>query len=200
MLDCIAEWMMAPAYHQIHAGTPPRREGARHNMMVPYGLYRTGQSTSVNFAVQTTPQWRTLCEDVLEAPELSEHPDFASNASRVRNRETLEAWIEEILQGIGHDEVVRRLLAVGIPTGEVNDLQSLVDHPQLESRGRWMSIRTESGSARTIRPPFNLVRVTSEAPSVPSLGEHTEEILAELTGEQSRVLDARPRSSQVSAC
>ena len=179
LLDCIAEWMMAPAYHQIHTDRPPRREGARHNMMVPYGLYRTGPSTSVNLAIQTTPHWRSLCEDVLEAPELTNHPEFANNADRVRHRGALERRLEELLTAVGHDEAVRRLLAAGIPTGEVNDLRGLADHPQLKARDRWMSIQTSGGLARTVRPPFNLAGVRTE-PSVPTLGEHTASVLAEL--------------------
>lgn len=184
MLDCIAEWMMAPAFHQIHAGQAPRREGARHNMMVPYGLYRTGKGTSVNFAIQTGRHWRALCETVLEAPELAEHPDYATNAERVRNRATLEPRVEDLLTVVGHDEAVRRLLAAGIPCGEVNDLQGLVDHPQLAARDRWVPIRTAGGPAPTVRPPFNLHQVSEgnrhTPPAVPGLGEHTEVVLGEL--------------------
>ncbi|GAA2400465.1 CaiB/BaiF CoA-transferase family protein [Actinomadura vinacea] len=180
MLDCISEWMMVPAFHQIHADSTPRREGARHNMMVPYGVYRTGVGTSVNFAIQTTSHWQSLC-DVLEAPELAEHPDFATNADRVRNRATLEPRIEELLTGIGHDEAVRRLLASAIPCGEVNDLQGLVDHPQLAARERWMSIRTRGGVAPTVRSPFNLRNSHQPSPAVPGLGEHTDAVLAELS-------------------
>ncbi|MFE0726115.1 CaiB/BaiF CoA transferase family protein [Streptomyces mutabilis] len=180
MLDCIAEWMMAPAFHQIHGGAAPRREGARHNMMVPYGLYRTGASTSVNFAIQTTPHWRTLCKEVLNAPELADHPDFATNADRVRNRTALEPRIEELLAGIGHDEAVKRLLDANIPVGEVNDLAGLVGHPQLQARDRWMTIRAKGGTAPTVRPPFNLTDTAGMIPAVPALGEHTSSILAEL--------------------
>ena len=181
MLDCIAEWMMAPAFHQIHADNAPRREGARHNMMVPYGLYRTGPDSSVNFAVQTTPHWRSLCEYVLETPELADDPDYATNADRVRNRATLEPRLEELLTGLGHAESVRRLLAAGIPCGEVNDLRGLVEHPQLQARDRWMSIRTRDGTAPTIRAPFNTAASTRPPPAVPRLGEHTAIVLADLS-------------------
>lgn len=180
MLDCISEWMMAPAFHEIHTGRAPSREGARHNMMVPYGLYQTGPRTSVNFAIQTTPHWQVLCSEVLEAPELTDHPDFATNAARVRNRSTLEPRIEELLQGIGHEESLKRLLENGIPVGEVNSLRGLVDHPQLQARGRWMTITAQGRGAPTIRPPFNLTDVESRRPAVPGLGEHTEAILDEI--------------------
>jgi len=181
MLDCIAEWMMAPAYHEIHTHKAPRREGARHNMMVPYGIYRTGPSTSVNFAIQTRGHWQAFCKDVVAEPELADHPDFATNTDRVRNRGVLEPRLERLLSEIGHEEAVRRLMAAGIPSGEVNDLRGLVDHPQLRARDRWTSILTSGGPAPTVKAPFNLAAEDRTAPPVvPGLGEHTAAVLAEL--------------------
>ncbi|WP_211233329.1 CaiB/BaiF CoA transferase family protein [Brevibacterium album] len=184
LLDSIAEWMMAPALHQMHTGKPPRREGARHNMMVPYGRYRTGAETSVNFAIQTQRHWQLLCEEVLLAPELTAHADFATNANRVANRRDLEPMIEERLTARGHVSVVEDLLRTGIPCGEVNDLAAFVDHPQLAERSRWRSIRAGEGTTRTIVPPFSLgdraQDERAEQLAVPALGEHTQSILAAL--------------------
>lgn len=181
MLDCISEWMMAPAYHQLYAGRAPRREGARHNMMVPYGVYRTGAETSINFAVQTQTHWRLLCDDVLGEPELAQDPGFSTNSDRVANRERLETLLERRFQAIGHDDVLARLLSAGIPVAEVNDLAGLTNHPQLSSRGRWFEITTAGGPVRALRPPFNLDHCDIHHRAVPQLGEHTDSIQRELS-------------------
>lgn len=181
LFDCIAEWMMAPAYHQMYAGRAPKREGARHNMMVPYGVYRTGEDTSVNFAIQTDPHWRLFCSRVLEQPDLATNPLFATNADRVRNRDELEHHIEERFEVAGHDEVLARLMQCQIPVGEVNDLADLMDHPQLHSRDRWFDIEVEGGTAKALKPPFNLTPHSHVERRVPALGEHTAEVLQELT-------------------
>lgn len=180
MLECLSEWMMAPAYHQLYGGTQLPRAGARHNMMVPYGVYRTGKDEHVNFAVQTTAQWARLCEVVLERPDLIDDPRFASNELRVRNRTELEPIIEDKLAEIGATEVTERLLKAGIPTAAVNDLRNLVEHPQHTARNRWTEAGSPSGPVRVLRSPFNLDGMVEPSSSVPGLGEHTEAVLAEL--------------------
>ena len=180
MLDCLAEWMMAPAYHQMYAGRQPNRAGARHNMMVPYGVYRVGDAGHVNFAVQTSAQWRAFCAGVLDDPALAEDPRFRTNELRVRNRDELETLIEHRFADHDVAAVIDRLTAAGVPTGAVNDLRGLVDHPQLAARGRWQVAGSPSGSVRVLRAPFDLRGLPDTGTGVPALGEHTEEVLAEL--------------------
>ncbi|MGI5422071.1 CaiB/BaiF CoA transferase family protein [Actinomadura luteofluorescens] len=181
MLDCLAEWMMAPAYHQIYGGTQPRRAGARHNMMVPYGVYRVGDKGHVNFAVQTDAQWRAFCSQVLDDPELADVPEFRGNEARVRNRAVLERLIEDRFAPREVDEITGRLLAAGIPTGDVNDLRGLVEHPQLAARGRWLEADSPAGPVRVLRAPFDLAGLPPHAGrGIPALGEHTDEVLSAL--------------------
>lgn len=180
MLDCLAEWMMAPAYHQMYTGTQPSRAGARHNMMVPYGVYRVGDQGYVNFAVQTGAQWRAFCAGVLDDAELADDARFRTNELRVRNRVELEALIEDRFAGHDVTEVIDRLTAAGVPTGAVNDLHGLVEHPQLTARGRWQEAESPSGPIRVLRAPFALRGLPRTGRGVPALGEHTDEVLAEL--------------------
>lgn len=133
MLECLAEWMMTPAYHQLHAGRQPRRAGARHNMLVPYGVYRAGNGGHVNLAVQTQTQWRRLCAEVLDQTSLIGDPRFATNEARVRNRDELEALIEERFHKLDPAEVTRLLADAGIPTGDVNDSSGAHRPPPAES-------------------------------------------------------------------
>jgi itaconate CoA-transferase len=180
MLDCLAEWMMAPAYHQMYADRQLPRAGARHNMMVPYGVYRAGDDEHVNFAVQTDAQWRRLCEHVLDRVDLVRDPRFATNESRVRHRDELEPIIEEHFRRLGAGDVTRLLLDAGIPTAVVNDLSGLVEHPQLAARSRWTDAQSPSGPVRVLRAPFNIAGMPERPASVPGLGQHTDGILAEL--------------------
>jgi crotonobetainyl-CoA:carnitine CoA-transferase CaiB-like acyl-CoA transferase len=180
LLDCLAEWMMAPAYHALYGGREPARAGARHNMIVPYGTYAAGDGRRINLAAQSEGQWRRLCEDVLGSPELADDPRFRANEDRVRHREALEPLIEEALTRLGADEAERRLRAADIPVGAVNDLTGLLGHPQLAERGRWFEAPSPGGPVQALRPPFNLGGVEPRRGAVPALGEHTEAVRAEL--------------------
>lgn len=183
MLECLAEWMMAPAYHQMYGGRQPTRQGARHNMLVPYGVYRVGDEGSVNFSVQTDAHWRALCSQVLGTPDLADDPRFSTNQARVENRSVLEPLIEGRFAESNVATVLGRLVSAGIPTGDVNDLHQLVDHPQLEARSRWFETDSPGGPIRALRAPFNLAGQPSRPRGVPRLGEHTTEVLAELVAQ-----------------
>jgi itaconate CoA-transferase len=180
MLECLAEWMMAPAYHQIYAGRAPARVGTRHSTIVPYGPFLAADGALVNFAVHTEGQWERLCTRVLRKTELVGDFRFASNELRVRNRTALEQIIDSILSSLASAELEARLAAADVPFGHVNTVAELVSHPQLTARGRWMDVDSEAGPLRALAAPFNLVGVRQRPGSVPRHGEHTEELKREL--------------------
>ncbi|GAC1314865.1 MAG: CaiB/BaiF CoA-transferase family protein [Chloroflexota bacterium] len=105
MLECLTEWMSAPAYYQRYRGETPARAGLRHNTIVPYGPFRISDGSLVNLAVQNDGQWSRLCAVVLQRAELATHPRFTTNELRVRHRTELEPLIEEILARLPPDEL-----------------------------------------------------------------------------------------------
>jgi itaconate CoA-transferase len=178
LLECLADWVGAPLYHQLHTGRQPGRAGARHNMMVPYGVYASGEGGDLALAVQSQAQWRRFCASVLDAPDLADDPRFERNELRVRHREELEPLIEQQLSALGAAEATRRLTAADIPFAHVNDLAGLAAHPQLRSRARWFTSHAPGGPIDALRSPFNLAGDYDAGP-VPALGEHTHAIRAE---------------------
>ena len=180
MLDCLAEWMAAPAYHWLYGHTKLERAGMRHNMIVPYGPYRAGAGAAINIGVQNEAQWERLCRVALGRPELATDPRFATNEARVRNRAELEPLIEEIFGRAGRDEVIAHLEAADIPFGSLNEVDDLVAHPQLEARDRWLEVGSSVGPLRALAHPLNLSEMPQRADPIPALGEHTDQIAAEL--------------------
>ncbi len=176
MLDCLAEWMAVPALYARYGGGAPARSGMRHATIVPYGPYACADGR-INLAVQNAAQWQRLCRVVLERPELVDDPRFASNEGRVRARETLEPLIEAELGRRTVAEVRDRLVAADVPFGDVNDVDGLLRHPQLEARGRWQDVDTPDGPVRLARPPFVAGGAPPRRSAVPSLGQHTREVI-----------------------
>ena len=179
MLECLTEWMTPPLYVFHGSGQAPQRCGVRHNMIVPYGLYRCADG-AVNFAIQNEREWGRLCEQVLEMPALADDPRFSSNAARLHNRAELEPFIEDCLGRIPQCEVLRRLDAAGIANGALNNVPEVARHPQLEARARWVTVDSPAGPIPALLPPHNLHSAPPAIGAVPALGQHTREILAEL--------------------
>jgi itaconate CoA-transferase len=203
MLECLAEWVAAPAYFQRFRGRPPARTGLRHHTIVPYGAFRIADGSLMNLAVQNDGQWKRLCEGVLERPDLSADSRFESNILRVRNRTILEPLIEEVLSRMERDDLERRLEAWDVPFGAIHDMGALLDHPQLRERGRWGTVVTSSGTAPALEHPINIVGLRRPPRSVPGIGQHTEEVLRELsttpskdgtTGKETRAADGKANS------
>jgi itaconate CoA-transferase len=179
MLDCLAEWMAAPTSYWLYGHRKLERAGLRHNMIVPYGPYATGGG-AVNLAVQNEGQWERLCRIALRRPELATDPRFATNEARVRNRDELEPLIEAIFGQEDRAAVIARLEEADVPFGSLNEVDDLADHPQLAARERWLEVGSEVGPLRALAHPLNLSDMPQRADPVPSLGQHTDEIAAEL--------------------
>jgi len=182
MLECLTEWMMPPLYVWRGTGKVLERAGLRHNMIVPYGGYRCADA-AVNFAIQNEREWRRFCTQVLQLPELAAAPRYASNADRLQNRVELEALIEKEFGKHTAFEILARLDAAGIANGALNDVPALSRHPQLDARRRWTEVASPVGPLPAFIPPHNLAHMTPRMGAVPGLGEHTQEVLAELREE-----------------
>lgn len=177
MLEATAEWMGFPMYYAIDGQQPPPRSGARHATICPYGPYRTRDGT-IFLGIQNEREWRLFACDLLGDAGLAEDRRFKSGEQRAKNRDLLEPLVSEALKALSTDEALARLDAAGIGTAHVNDMAGLWSHRQLAARGRWCEFGSPAGPLPGLRP------VTGEAweprlDAVPSLGEHTEAILAE---------------------
>jgi itaconate CoA-transferase len=179
MLECLTEWMMPPLYVWLGAGVVPARVGVRHNMIVPYGAYPCADG-EVIFAVQNDSEWRRFCVQVLAMPALADDERFVTNANRLQNRAELEVMIENKLSKHSQVEVLSWLNQADIATGAVNAVPAVAAHPQLAARGRWVNVASPVGTIPALLPPHNLQHVPPRMGAVPALGEHTNEILAEL--------------------
>ena len=170
---------MPPIYVWQGTERVPARVGVRHNMIVPYGVYRC-MDGAVNFAIQNEREWSRFCNLVLQLPSLATDERFSVNAQRLKNRAELEMLIEQQFASLAVSEVIRRLDGANIANGAVNDVPAVVNHTQLVERGRWVDVSTPNGMIPALIPPHNLLGAPAHMGGVPSLGEHTRQILAEL--------------------
>jgi itaconate CoA-transferase len=179
MLDALGEWMSQPVLFTAYGGQPPRRTGARHASISPYGPYQTADGP-VFIGLQNDREWVVLCAEVLRQPELTADPRFATNTDRVAHDAELTAIIEAALAGMSADEVVATLDAVGIATARLRTPTEFAAHPQLAARDRWRDVGTPAGPVRALLPPVTVPGREPALGRVPALGEHTAAVLAEL--------------------
>lgn len=180
LFDALVEWMSQPLYYGRYGGTAPKRTGARHPTIAPYGPFTAGDGGTVLLAVQNPAEWQRLCETVLDRAGLVADPRFATNPDRVANRDELEAIIAAAAARLSVEELEKRLQTAGVAHARMNDVDQLWLHPVLVGRDRWQEIQTPGGTAAALPPPAALAGVDPLIGDVPALGEHSRKILCEL--------------------
>ena len=88
-------------------------------------------------------------------------------------------------------EVAALLDAAGIANGRLNEPIDVWNHVQFTARDRWREVGTEVGPVRALLPPFTFTDQEAPVGNVPSVGQHTNEILAELGFSPQRITAMR---------
>lgn len=180
MLEALTEWMGYPLYYSLDGAPPPKRTGASHATIYPYGPFPAGDGKTVMLGLQNEREWKAFCEQVLQQPELASDERFASNPKRVAQRSTLYALIEQAFSSLTAAQVVQRLEAAQIANAQVNTMAEVWAHPQLQARARWTSVDTSVGTVPALLPPGSWAKGAPRMEAVPALGQHTDSILATL--------------------
>ncbi|MCW2915637.1 MAG: carnitine dehydratase [Actinomycetia bacterium] len=180
LLEALAEWMSQPAYYTRYGGTQPPRIGTQHATIAPYGAYTAADGKDVLFSVQSEHEWVALCEQFLERPNLVTDPRFATGPGRVAHRDELNMIVSERFRRSDSRQVMELLDQAGIANAGVNDIEGFLAHPVLSARNRWRQVQIPGGVMSALLPPVDLHGTSPRMDAVPSTGEHTDKILAEL--------------------
>lgn len=181
MFEATAEWMGHPMYIRMYADRQVGRMGLSHASICPYDAFPT-RDGQVLIGVQNDRGWAALVRDVLDRPDLVDDERYATNIARVARRAEVDALIGSLTREYDSEELAGRLDDAGVPAARLNDVAGLVHHSQLEARDRWREVDTPAGPVRGLLPPITYADVELPMGPVPSLGRHTDAILAELAG------------------
>jgi crotonobetainyl-CoA:carnitine CoA-transferase CaiB-like acyl-CoA transferase len=188
LLDTQVAMLANLGANYLVSGKVPARAGNAHQNIVPYQVFEVapaadGSKDHMILAVGNDGQFARFCQ-VAGRPELAVDARFARNQDRVRNRDVLVPLLEEIMGGRRKPDWLAALEAAKVPCGAINNLAEVFADPQVRERGmvhQWQ--HPLAGALNLVASPLKLsgtpVR-TDIAP--PLLGQHTQEVLAEVLG------------------
>jgi formyl-CoA transferase len=129
----------------------------------------------------------------VERPDLADDPQLAGNAGRDRRAAEIYAAIDDWVGRQDADTVLSRLTAAQVPVSRVFSVADMFSNPQYLARGMIESWRLADGTEIKlpgIVPRLSATPGATEWPG-PALGEHNEEILAELGYSRSNIQQLR---------
>jgi crotonobetainyl-CoA:carnitine CoA-transferase CaiB-like acyl-CoA transferase len=130
-------------------------------------------------AVLTEKQFTSLMRTLGRADALQD-PRFKDWRARTDNEPALREVIETALAKDDAKSWEARLTAADVPCSTVWKIDEIVRHPQLESRDVLQTVDTRYGPMRLVGAGFRLAHGSPSIEREPAtLGEHTDEILAE---------------------
>jgi itaconate CoA-transferase len=179
MLEALGEWMGYPLYYAGYGGSEPKRTGASHATIYPYGPFTTGEGKQVFLGIQNDREWKAFCSRVIEKPELAEEELFSTNALRVQNQEELALVIASVFEKMTAEELTEKLDEMKIANAKLNTMKDFMEHPQLKERNRWTTINSPAGDIQTLLPPITAPGFEMTMGDIPELGEHNEKIRKE---------------------
>ncbi|HEX3803500.1 MAG TPA: CoA transferase [Solirubrobacteraceae bacterium] len=159
------------------AGEVPGPAGNQHPTVCPYGTFQTATAPVV-IAVGNDAIWCRF------APLIEINPDearFATNPDRVEHRHELESLITDVFSRRPAEDWLATLALASVPAGEVRTLDRVYEWEQVRDQG--LVMRVDHPTLGTIELPGNPLHFSRspvpEPTAPPTLGQHTEAILAE---------------------
>ncbi len=158
-------------------GSSPKPAGNRHNSIIPFETFETSDG-ELMVAAGNDNLWQKLCI-ALDMPELAEDKRFITNPLRAKNYTELRPLLAKELKKKSTDEWHQVLLDYGVPNGPINNIEDVVNDPQVKAREMIVEVdHPKAGKVKMAGIPIKMSESQGQikTPS-PSLGEHTEEIL-----------------------
>ncbi|WP_299073851.1 CaiB/BaiF CoA-transferase family protein [uncultured Paraglaciecola sp.] len=175
----------------------PKRLGNAHPNIVPYQSFESADGHII-LTIGNDSQFADFCQ-VANCSELIHNPLYATNQARVRNREVVVAHLANIIKAKTSDFWLQALEQKGVPCGPINDIAQVFDNPQIQHRKMQNTLtHPKNGQVPMVANPINYSRTPiayNQAP--PNLGEHTDNVLAEVLGYDSNLITQLRQSKTI---
>ena len=178
LFDASLAALVNQAANYLLGGLVPEPLGNAHPNIVPYQLFEAADRPII-LAAGNDRLFERACE-VIGRPELAADERFATNAARVRNRDALIPLLSAELASRNAAEWLAALEAAAVPCAPVRTL----DEVFASAEGAAAIQEIDDPARGLLRLVADPIRVGGRMPPArfppPLLGEHTDEILAEL--------------------
>ena len=181
-MDTQIAWMINEGTNYLASGDLPKRRGNAHPNIVPYDVFACADGYLI-LAVGNDGQFQRFC-DFLGVPDLARDPDYATNPSRLANRDALLTKLVPLIQAIATADLIAGLETRKVPVGPVQTLDQVFGSDQVKARDMIATIPSgdvKSGEVQVIGNPLKLSKTPVTYRSAPPIfGADTERVLSRI--------------------
>jgi len=180
MLDGVISLLSYHASIHLTTGKESQRVGNRHATIAPYDTFAAADG-ELFLAVGNDEQFRRFCQ-AAGLQNLLTDDRFATNPRRVANEPALKRLIAPVVVSRTRGEWIQLLAAAGVPCGAVRSVAEALSDPQVAARQMIETVEhAVLGSMKVLGTPIKLSDTSSAVRTAPpTLGQHTNVVLAEL--------------------
>ena len=132
------------------------------------------------YFIAQAPVWKEICS-VIGKPEWITDPHYATPSARLPRLKEVFATVEAWTMQRSKFEAMAAFNEHDIPCGPILSMQELANEPSLRKTGTIVEVdHPKRGKYLTVGNPIKLSDSSTEVKRSPLLGEHTDEVLAEL--------------------
>ncbi len=184
MLECVTSFTLVEHYYD-HVYEPPLGQWGYVRVCNPNRRPFETKDGYIGLLPYTDAQWDQFFEIAGWKETIAQDPRFADWANRGRNSRELYALVDQVTRTRTTDEWIAVLKPMNIPVQKLNRLDDLENDPHLSAVGLFEQYEhPEIGAYKQLRPPVKFSKTPSNIRRhPPRLGEHTDEVLAELERE-----------------
>jgi crotonobetainyl-CoA:carnitine CoA-transferase CaiB-like acyl-CoA transferase len=171
----------------LNSGEVPRQAGNNHPTSIPTGVFRTSDGY-INIATTGQVMWERLAR-AIGASALLQRPEYETAGTRLKNRDALNAAIEQHTSARPSSHWIERLNEAGVPCGPIYAIDEVFADPQVQHLGIVRTVDNKDGvKLRLVGQPVSLSRTPNAivAPP-PGRGQHTDEVLKEFGFSESEI-------------
>jgi crotonobetainyl-CoA:carnitine CoA-transferase CaiB-like acyl-CoA transferase len=190
LLDATMSMLINYSVAVLDGGAQVAPLGSGHPQLVPYQAFPTFDGFVV-VATGTNKTYRSFCE-AIGRPDLGADARFASNESRVRNRAAIVAELAAVFSARTTNAWINILERADIPCAPVHDLDTAYAELRETSPDMVRTVPHPAlGSLTQLGVPFRFSNCGGDIRRPPPmLGEHTEEVLADILGRSADAIAA----------
>jgi len=169
--------------------------GNNHPTSIPTGVFETADG-HINIASAGQAIYERFCKAV-DAEHLITDANYADGEARSRNRDALNAEINEIIKTKDSQTWVKLLNEAGVPCGPIYSIDEVFSDPQIKHLGAAASVYApeRDEEIELVAQAIKLSRTPSKLEvGSPKRGQNTEEVLKEFGYSDGQIKDFKSRA------